>query len=146
MAKDTNATITLTGRPGASESSMPPTAASSAKHTDHATAAAGRAVMATADAPGVISSAITSSTPTIWTVWAAAMPSRMANSVASTFTRTPLAAAISGSTEANSSGRHSTITATTTSSVVEVSTPRFSLLTPTIWPVSSAIAVVELPG
>ena len=69
-----------------------------------------------------------------------------ANTAASSFTGTPEAAAITGSTVANSSGRHSHATTATTSTASTASTPSEAPDTPTIWPVSSAYASEVRPG
>src|SRR5690242_21949588 len=99
------ATKTDTGTPGASDSTRPPTADTSANTTEVTIAAAGDETTRAAAAAGVINKDITSSAPTICTAWAATTPTRAANTMPSAWTGTPRAAATSGSTVANSSGR-----------------------------------------
>ncbi|COW69507.1 Uncharacterised protein [Mycobacterium tuberculosis] len=53
----------------------------------------------------MISKDITRSAPTIWTAWAATTPISAANTIPRARTGTPRAAATSGSTVANKSGR-----------------------------------------
>src|SRR5690625_3993991 len=139
-------TNTETGSPGAREMITPPTAATSAKTTDHRTALSGEEVICTAAAPGVISSASTSSAPTSWRDRRRASPTSTAKPREIQRTGTPLACAITGSALAKSIGRQYrtttaiTITATMASSQVEAED------TATIWPVSREKAVEELPG
>ena len=114
-------TNTDIGTPGASDNTMPPTAATSAKITDAAIVADGDENSRAAAAAGVINNDITSSAPTICTPCAATTPTSAANTMPSPRTGTPRADATSGSTVANSSGRYgdrqhdATITATPTS-------------------------------
>lgn len=76
------ATKTDTGTPGASDNTIPPTAATSANTTEVSMAAAGE-VTTCRRAAGVISSDITSSAPTICTAWAATTPTSAANTIPS---------------------------------------------------------------
>src|SRR5690625_5752550 len=76
-------TKTETGNPGARDKIRPPTAATSAKMTDHSTVCSGEEVICTAAAPGVISKAMTNSAPTICTDCAAARPTSTAKSTRS---------------------------------------------------------------
>src|ERR1700755_816581 len=99
------ATNTDTGTPGASDSMMPPTAEISANTTEATIAATGDAPTRAAAAAGVISKDITSNAPTICTACAATTPTSAANTMPRPRTGTPRAAATSGSTVANSSGR-----------------------------------------
>src|SRR6478609_623746 len=105
MRNEIVATKTDTGTPGASDSTIPPTAANSANSTEVAIAAAGAVTTRAAAAAGAISNDITSSAPTIWTAWAATTPTSAANTIPNARTGTPRAAATSGSTVANSNGR-----------------------------------------
>jgi hypothetical protein len=98
-------TNTDTGTPGASDSTMPPTAETSAKTTDATIVTAGETKTRAAAAAGVINNDITNSAPTICTPCAATTPTSAANTMPSPRTGTPRAAATSGSTVANSSGR-----------------------------------------
>ena len=128
----------LTGRPGPRDSTRPPAAEATAKHAESITASAGFAVTFTAAAPGVMSRASSSSAPTTCTPWEATTPMMTAKTAASSFTFTPEAAASTGSTVENSSGRHSTPTTTTTTAVTTASVPSDAPDTPTICPVSRA--------
>ena len=65
MTNEIVVTNTETGTPGASDSTMPPIAATSANTTDAAMFATGEENTRAAAAAGVISSDITSSAPTI---------------------------------------------------------------------------------
>ena len=67
MANEIVVTNTDTGTPGASDSTMPPTADISAKTTEATIVATGETKTRAAAAAGVISSDITSSAPTICT-------------------------------------------------------------------------------
>src|SRR5699024_12540738 len=87
-------TNTETGSPGASDKINPPTAATSAKMTDNTTDFSGEDVNCTAAAPGVISSAMTNSAPTICTDCAAASPTRTAKITEITRTGMPAACAM----------------------------------------------------
>src|SRR5699024_1568841 len=98
-------TNTDTGTPGASESTIPPTTETSANRVDSNVALAGEAVRWEAAAAGVISSESTSSAPTICTPIAAAMPTSTAKIIDTSRIGTPRAAATSGSTLANQTGR-----------------------------------------
>src|ERR1700712_167649 len=105
MANDITVTNTDTGTPGASDNTMPPTAANSANTIDAAMVAPGEEKTRAAAAAGVIKSDITKSAPTICTPWAAAMPTSAAKTMPRARTGTPRPAATSGSTVASSNGR-----------------------------------------
>ena len=139
-------TNTLTGIPGARDSSTPPTAAVSAKRTDNATAFIGDAVTYAAAAPGVITSEMISSAPTICTPCAAVRPIRTANNTDMARTLMPDAAARTGSAEANNSGRQNSATTAITNAATPASSHTDALDRPTIWPVNSENAVVVRPG
>ena len=124
----------------------PPTADTSAKMVAHMTARRGEEVICTAAAPGVISSAMTSSEPTICTDCAAARPTSTAKATEMKRVGTPAAWAITGSAEAKSMGRHRMATAERMTTVVAAKSHTEAEDTPTIWPVSSVIAVFALPG
>src|SRR5699024_1331831 len=139
-------TKTETGNPGARDKIRPPTAAISAKMTDHSTVFNGEEVICTAAEPGVINKAMTSSAPTICTDCAAARPTSTAKSTEMARIGMPEACAMTGSAEAKSIGRQKSTTAATTTTVVRASNHTEALETPTIWPVNKAIAAVGLPG
>ena len=98
-------TNTDTGTPGARESSIPPTAATSAKRIVSPIARTGLDVTAAAAAAGVMRSESTSSAPTTCTACAAASPTSTAKIMLIARTGTPRASATSGSAEENTSGR-----------------------------------------
>src|SRR5690625_794373 len=139
-------TKTETGNPGARDKIRPPTAATSAKMTDHTTVSSGEEVICTAAAPGVISKAMTNSAPTICTDCAAARPTSTAKSTEIARIGMPEACAMTGSADAKSIGRQKSTTAATTTMVVSANSHTEALETPTICPVSKVIAAVGLPG
>src|SRR5690625_4453167 len=139
-------TKTETGNPGARDKIRPPTAATSAKMTDHSTVCSGEEVICTAAAPGVISKAMTNSAPTICTDCAAARPTSTAKSTEIARIGMPEACAMTGSADAKSIGRQKSTTAATTTMVVSANSHTEALETPTICPVSKVIAAVGLPG
>ncbi len=93
---------------------MPPVVEVSARATEAARARTGRVVSRWAAAAGVTMRVSTSSTPVTWMVAATAAASRTMNSTAGARTGTPRAAAASGSTEANHSGRPAAASTTST--------------------------------
>ena len=120
--------------------------ASSAKSTESTTVRPGLEVRFMAAAAGVMSSASTSSAPTICTDKATEIPSRTMNRMASPRTGRPLARATNGSVLANVSGRHtatSTASTSTESTTMDVSC---SEDTETICPVSSESLLEERPS
>ena len=100
MTNEIVVTNGLTGSPGAREATSPPTAETVAKTALSRTATTGFDVTRTAAAPGVMSSAMSSSAPTICTPWDATTPSSAAKTTARSRTGTPAAAASTGSTVA----------------------------------------------
>ena len=84
---------------------MPPTAATNANSTDNPVTVSGFDDSRCAAAPGAIVRLSTSSVPTTCAAWVTVNASTIRNTMPSRRTGTPRAAATSGSTDANSSGR-----------------------------------------
>ncbi len=101
-----------------SASMIPPTMLASANSTLSETTTRGVDETRIAAAAGVTRSESTSSAPTIWMETAVPSPSRIMNTMESRRTGTPRAAATSGSTLANISGRQTTASPTMTTALI----------------------------
>src|SRR5699024_4499193 len=135
-------TKTETGNPGARDKIRPPTAATSAKMTDHSTVCSGEEVICTAAAAGVISVAMTNSPPTICTDCAAARPTSTANSTGRARIGMAEPGAVTGSADAQSIGRQKSTTPDRTLVLVSANRQTAALDASTICLVSKVIAAV----
>jgi hypothetical protein len=104
----------LGGRSTMADSTSPPQTAPSASATEISATRTGRAVIRSAVAAGVTTSANSSSVPTTWTAIVIVRARRTTNARPSARTGTPRASATAGSTEANTSGRARTASVPTT--------------------------------
>ncbi len=125
--------------------SSPPSAAMTAKRMDRPPMTRGLADNRWAAAPGVMARLSTSRVPTTWAAPVTVRASTSRNIRPRPRTGTPRASAVSGSIEANSSGRYQVPITTTTTSPITTRTSSWLPETPKMFPNRMLVASVAKP-